>query len=625
MTRSADHETTDRRLRLLVGLVVLAAALAVVWSVIAAISQSVASTPSVATIATLILLTTLGRSSLVKVRIRATHHSVTWTDSAILLGLATAPWPWVVLCVATGVAAASALTRQIKIKFVFGVAKDVVVSTAGGLTLILLGLTGPLERPLDHVWSLAIAYAVMTLADEISTIPVIAIAARTRIRHRFLLNWDIRLTSMCARFAVVIITLGLLAIDGRLLVGVPPLVLGLHLWHSTRMRSRAERDAWQRLASATEALNDVDVKTVLHLAVTRAAELFSADEAEVESWLGGQRRLVRGSNDGIQYDGPPEDAPADATEAIAIPLEGHDDGADVGVLRLRFRGTVKLSEREQYTLRTFASALCTAVRNASAYAELERIATDHAHAAAHDALTGLANRRALLDRGSELLTRRHNDGVLALLLIDLNHFKEVNDTLGHTAGDRVLIGVAERLRAAAGPNDVVARLGGDEFAVLLTGLPAPAVAAHRAESLLATLYDPIELDGMRISVEASGGIAVAPMPAAAWPSCYAARTWRCTRPNGRGSASPRTPGPATPPTSAGWPSAATCPERSPSTSSPSTSSRSSTWPAARSSPPRRWPAGSTLTRGIWTRCGSSRRSSAPGCCRRSPTQSSTRR
>jgi predicted signal transduction protein with EAL and GGDEF domain len=69
--------------------------------------------------------------------------------------------------------------------------------------------------------------------------------------------------------------------------------------------------------------------------------------------------------------------------------------------------------------------------------------------------------------------------------------------------------VAERIRKAAGPNDVVARLGGDEFAVLLTGLPAPAVAAHRADTVLAALYDPIELDGMRISVEASGGIAVA--------------------------------------------------------------------------------------------------------------------
>ena len=84
---------------------------------------------------------------------------------------------------------------------------------------------------------------------------------------------------------------------------------------------------------------------------------------------------------------------------VPAPLEGHDRTVDVGVLRLRFRGPVQLSEREQYTLRTFASALCTAVRNAQAYAELARVADEHAYAAAHDALTGLANRRHLLDAG----------------------------------------------------------------------------------------------------------------------------------------------------------------------------------------------------------------------------------
>jgi len=376
------------------------------------------------------------------------------------------------------------------------------------LVLILFGLPIPPDRPLEHPWILAATYLVMEVVGEVIANPVIALAARTPIRQRFLAYWDIRLISVIAQFAVVVLTLAILSVESQLLLAVPPLILSLHLWYSSRIRARAEQEAWHRLAGATEVLNDVDLKTVLHLAVTRSAELFSADEVEVECWLG-PRRLVRGNGDGIGYDGPPDEAPADATEMIEIRLEGHDDGADVGVLRLRFRGTVKLSERENYTLRTFASALCTAVRNASAYAELERVATEHAHAATHDALTGLMNRRALLDRGTELLGRRQDDGVLALLLIDLNHFKEVNDTLGHAAGDRVLVGVADRLRKAAGPNDVVARLGGDEFAVLLTGLPAPAVAAHRADTLLAALYDPIELEGMRISVEASGGIAVA--------------------------------------------------------------------------------------------------------------------
>ncbi|MEE3919022.1 GGDEF domain-containing protein [Micromonospora sp. BRA006-A] len=257
--------------------------------------------------------------------------------------------------------------------------------------------------------------------------------------------------------------------------------------------------------------------------------------------------MVRGVGGAITYRGPAGEPSAIEGSVLTNRLEGHDKTVDVGVLRLRFAGPVELSEREQYTLRTFASALCTAVRNAQAYAELARIAEDHAYAATHDALTGLSNRRHLLDEGSAQLTSRHADGVTALVLIDLNHFKEVNDTLGHGAGDQVLIQVAERLRGAARPDDLVARLGGDEFAVLLRGLPAPAVAAHRAEALLAALHDPLDLDGMRISVEASGGIAVAPPPAA-WPNCCAAPTSPCTRPNVPANASPPTPRPATPPT-----------------------------------------------------------------------------
>src|SRR5262249_40176730 len=101
-------------------------------------------------------------------------------------------------------------------------------------------------------------------------------------------------------------------------------------------------------------------------------------------------------------------------------------------------------------------------------------------------------------------------GVVALLLIDLDHFKEVNDTLGHSAGDRVLVDVARRLAGAAQEDDLVARLGGDQFAVLFVGLSAPAVAEARAGAVLAALAVPLDLDGMRISVEASGGVATVP-------------------------------------------------------------------------------------------------------------------
>jgi diguanylate cyclase (GGDEF)-like protein len=256
-------------------------------------------------------------------------------------------------------------------------------------------------------------------------------------------------------------------------------------------------------------MNVVDLTEVLHLAATRLAQLFSADEAEIALARDREERLVRGDPSAVTFDGSGAPAGRSDGSVVVAELETSDGAYFAGVLRLRFNGRVTLTEFEDYKLKTFASALCTAIRNARAYAELARISAENAYAAMHDPLTGLPNRRRLYDQAGEAFENRSDEGILALLLIDLNHFKEVNDTLGHAAGDKVLCEVAHRLRDAARPGDMVARLGGDEFAVLLTKLPTPAMAAHRAASMLATLDRGIEVDGMQLNVEAAGGIAMA--------------------------------------------------------------------------------------------------------------------
>ncbi|MGW4464432.1 putative bifunctional diguanylate cyclase/phosphodiesterase [Micromonospora sp. NPDC004704] len=509
MTRTDQDDTgTDRRLVLLVGLVVICAGIAAAISIREILGHGLPTLNDLGTAAKLTFLVVVGATVSVRIRIRSTPHGISWTEVAILTGLALAPVPWVILCAGLGVGIARAIVRLAPLKLAFGVAKDMLLATAAGVVFLLLDWSWSADRPLqERIVPLVAAYLVVVVLDEALTLPVISLASRVSLRRLFSGHWDLRLASVVARLLVILAIMLILQADTSMLLIIPPLVLSLHLAYSSRLRSRDERHAWQRLARATDALNDVDLGQVLRTAVDGAAELFGADRVEVVRDDGG--RTVRGDGGTITSDGNGGEPLPTGGTTITTPLQGHD-GIEIGLLRLWFPGPVQLSEREWYTLRTFASALCTAIRNASAYAELTRVADEHAHAASHDVLTGLANRRHLLERGTEQLSLRHADGVAAVLLIDLNHFKEVNDTLGHPSGDRVLIEVADRLRAVAGPEDLVARLGGDEFAILITGLPAPAVATHRAEKLLAVLHEPIELDGMRISVEASGGIAVAP-------------------------------------------------------------------------------------------------------------------
>ena len=133
-----------------------------------------------------------------------------------------------------------------------------------------------------------------------------------------------------------------------------------------------------------------------------------------------------------------------------------------------------------------------------------------AHLARHDSLTGLPNRAHLAEQLATQLPRTARGDELALLLLDLDRFKNVNDTLGHALGDALLCQVAQRLRAHVREGDLVARLGGDEFAVLQTGSGQPAAATTLAQRLIEVLSQPFELDGHQGHIGCSVGIALAP-------------------------------------------------------------------------------------------------------------------
>jgi diguanylate cyclase (GGDEF)-like protein len=159
-----------------------------------------------------------------------------------------------------------------------------------------------------------------------------------------------------------------------------------------------------------------------------------------------------------------------------------------------------------------ASVLAIVIRMAGATGEKkEQAEAQLAHQARHDMLTGLPNRAMFYDRTDGALVRAATDGSsTAVMLFDLDRFKEINDTMGHNYGDRVLTEVGPRVTSVLRAGDTLARLGGDEFCVLLPQVGGEADAVQVANRIIAVLEFPFDVEGTILGIEASCGISMAP-------------------------------------------------------------------------------------------------------------------
>jgi diguanylate cyclase (GGDEF)-like protein/PAS domain S-box-containing protein len=226
--------------------------------------------------------------------------------------------------------------------------------------------------------------------------------------------------------------------------------------------------------------------------------------------LHGQQIGVPPSLATLQYAIHVEDWPA-VTAKLDRALRGEDKGSikaefrivlsDGTVRWLRVTGTAEYEPLGLLTRVTGVTQDITTRRNAES-----RIV----YLARHDDLTGLLNRRTLRERLADALLRTQRGDYCAVLVLDLDRFKEVNDTLGHTAGDAVLRSVASRLLGVTRETDVVARSGGDEFVVIQSGLHQPDDAETLATRIVAKLSRPHKIDGEKVTTGVSIGIAIAP-------------------------------------------------------------------------------------------------------------------
>ncbi len=199
---------------------------------------------------------------------------------------------------------------------------------------------------------------------------------------------------------------------------------------------------------------------------------------------------------------------AGAAPLIVVPFSAEQDGAVLGALCVMGSPERKWSDRDVAAIAGLVETLSSELTLHSAIQDRKEEEVKLRHTTLHDALTGLPNRTLFMQRTDQAIARakRYPDHLFAILFLDLDRFKVVNDSLGHQVGDELLVAVARRLEQCLRTEDTVARLGGDEYGILLDRIRNVADAARVAQRILKSLAEPVNLSGYEVYTSASIGI-----------------------------------------------------------------------------------------------------------------------
>jgi predicted signal transduction protein with EAL and GGDEF domain len=554
--------------------VVITAALAVVVAGLALPVEHPADAPLTpwARLAIAAALMALAQLARLRLRVGSGTVNVAWGEAALIVGLYLVPAGWLPAAVFAGTGVAvlliSVFSDRRTATEVAHIAASLTLATA--LAAAVTSAIHPVyAAPLSP--ELALALTAGCLAYLAVTTGLVALGLCLRHGLPFptlvLRTLDGKLLMFVGNVVVGVAVIGAVEREPRWLLLLPPVVWVLQQTYSHRLRAGDERRAWHALAEATGALNQLDERGVARAGVRGALALFGAERVEVD--------VVRADGHGRRYTGaaagddesgsvveselhePPPATPPRAASPMAdlaavdgalgeLPAPAQPagvaarqlvvGGVHVGELRVFYPQSVTPPRRERMALQAFGDALAAALHDAATHRRLRIMEARSTYDAVHDPLTGLINRSALLAKGDTQLRLQGGDQPVALLLLDINHFKEVNDTLGHAAGDELLQVTARRMREVCRPGELLARLGGDEFALLMAPAPggvgtaaqAPSAAQpgfvdrpapmaatlRRARQITEKLAVPTEVAGVQLSVEASVGVVVAPAGAA---------------------------------------------------------------------------------------------------------------
>ena len=442
-------------------------------------------------------------TNMVHVNVGRHAHSFTFSFVPLVIGLFELTPGQLLTARVLGAATGLLLLRRPPVKIAFNVAQ-----IGLGLGLAAIAWTHLASRdPMSmRAWSAAVA-ALLVIA-VVSSLAVTAVIAVDGGRRPLAMVGRTLVTDIVTAVAQTAFALVALTVARENAWGLWALcVIAAYLVLAQRAHVLLQRrhGALERLNDVAGRLgrdlhSDLVAREVL-LGAVRAldgagAELELLDEDE------GSRTLRYDGTDIVEVEASDRRADGD----ISVPLLAH--GRVIGHLRVTGSSAVaSFGDDERQLLSALAQHASTALANSKLADELRVRVSENERQATHDSLTDLPN-RVLFERVTNQMLA--NGRRIAVMLLDLDRFKDVNDTLGHAAGDALLADIGSRLRAAVPQALCIARLGGDEFTLLLTDVDeAAAVAA--AEAARETLLHPLQVNSVDVSVDASVGVALAPI------------------------------------------------------------------------------------------------------------------
>jgi diguanylate cyclase len=478
------------------------------------------------------VLLAAGDLAVLHLRFGQERFSFTWSEASVVFGLVLIPWPWLTITAAVSVAVAHTFAGRSPLKIAFNAATMTAATSLARLVTELLGGVHP-DSAVRQWLVLALAATVCFAYNVTAVSCAVAFSQEISVSQVVLRGLGMKMAVFAGNTTVALLLIGV-TWNAAAVAAVPLFIVLLYTAYRGYLTVDEDRETWRGLDAATKALAELDVDIVAWQAIEHAATLLHADAAELfvrqgDGEVGHYAMQPDGNSvydvlddavlmamdlrpgavtSSIHHDGSADNLPFTLTVALEAGRRG------IGALRLRFRGDVRLNERERKVLLTLSRSVSMNLNNALLFEDVRTASAQHEYDATHDPLTDLPNRTLLMRTATTAAAAVTPDRCLALLMLDLDHFKTINDTLGHTTGDRLLISASQRLRDAVRDGDFIARLGGDEFAILLTNLRSPDDADNVAADVLEALSVPVSIDGLRLSVEGSIGISCLPDDAA---------------------------------------------------------------------------------------------------------------